>query len=30
MYYLVRNTAFGSHFLTLEPQGSGFALHSFT
>jgi hypothetical protein len=30
MYYLVRNAAFGSHLLTLEPQGGGFALHSFT
>ncbi|HUJ32916.1 MAG TPA: redoxin domain-containing protein [Candidatus Acidoferrum sp.] len=30
MYYLVKNTAFGSHLLTLEPQASGFGLHSFT
>jgi len=29
MYYLVKNTAFGSHLLTLEPQASGFVLHSF-
>lgn len=30
MYYLVRNTAFGAHLLTLEPQHSDFVLHSFT
>jgi hypothetical protein len=30
MYYLVKNTAFGSHLLALEPQQSGFVLHSFT
>jgi glutathione peroxidase-family protein len=30
MYYLVKNTAFGQHLLTLEPQGPGFVLHSFT
>jgi thiol-disulfide isomerase/thioredoxin len=30
MYYLVKNTAFGSHLLVLEPQGTGFDLHSFT
>jgi len=30
MYYLVKNTAFGSHLLELQPQGSGFVLHSFT
>jgi len=30
MYYLLKNSAFGSHLLTLEPQASGFTLHSFT
>jgi thiol-disulfide isomerase/thioredoxin len=30
MYYLVKNAAFGSHLLTLQPQASGFGLHSFT
>lgn len=30
MYYLVKNPAFGSHLLTLEPQRSDFVLHSFT
>lgn len=30
MYYLVKNTSFGSHVLTLEPQRSDFVLHSFT
>lgn len=30
MYYLVKNPAFGSHLLTLQPQTRGFALHSFT
>jgi thiol-disulfide isomerase/thioredoxin len=30
MYYLVRNPAFGSHLLTLEPEGSDFVMHSFT
>jgi thiol-disulfide isomerase/thioredoxin len=30
MYYLVKNTAFGSHLLTLAPQQPDFALHSFT
>jgi glutathione peroxidase-family protein len=30
MYYLVKNTAFGSHLLTLEPQQADFVLHSFT
>jgi thiol-disulfide isomerase/thioredoxin len=30
MYYLVKNPAFGSHMLTLEPQSQDFALHSFT
>ena len=30
MYYLVRNSAFGSHLLALEPEGPDFGLHSFT
>lgn len=30
MYYLVKNMAFGAHLLGLEPQASGFDLHSFT
>ncbi len=30
MYYLVKNPAFGSHLLALEPQSADFALHSFT
>lgn len=30
MYYLVKNPVFGSHRLTLAPQGGGFGLHSFT
>ena len=30
MYHLVKNGAFGSHVLTLEPQSPSFALHSFT
>ena len=30
MYYLVKNPAFGSHLLELQPQHSEFALHSFT
>jgi thiol-disulfide isomerase/thioredoxin len=30
MYYLVKNLAFGSHLLTLEPDAPDFALHSFT
>jgi thiol-disulfide isomerase/thioredoxin len=30
MYYLVKNAAFGAHLLTLEPQASGFVMHSFT
>ena len=30
MYYLVKNPAFASHLLTLQPEGSDFALHSFT
>jgi hypothetical protein len=30
MYYLVQNPAFAPHMLSLEPQGPGFTLHSFT
>jgi len=30
MYYLVKNSAFGSHLLTIEPQAPDFELHSFT
>ncbi|MGH9691422.1 MAG: redoxin domain-containing protein [Candidatus Acidiferrales bacterium] len=30
MYYLLKNTSFGSHLLTLEPKDSGLDLHSFT
>lgn len=30
MYYFVKNTSFGSHLLTLEPQRANFVLHSFT
>lgn len=30
MYYLLKNTAFGSHLLVLEPQAPEFVLHSFT
>lgn len=30
MYYLVKNSSFGSHLLTLQPQAPGFDLHSFT
>lgn len=30
MYYLVKNTAFGAHLLSLEPEAAGFDLHSFT
>jgi len=30
MYYLVKNTEFGPHLLTLEPRGADFVLHSFT
>lgn len=30
MYYLVKNTAFASHLLTLEAASSGLDLHSFT
>jgi hypothetical protein len=30
MYYLVKNPAFGSHLLALEPQAANFELHSFT
>lgn len=30
MYYLVKNPAFGSHLLELDPQKPEFTLHSFT
>jgi hypothetical protein len=30
MYYLVKNPAFGSHLLSLEPDRPAFVLHSFT
>ncbi len=30
MYYLVKNTAFGSHLLTLKAESPGLDLHSFT
>jgi thiol-disulfide isomerase/thioredoxin len=30
MYYLVKNSAFGSHLLELQPQSADFVLHSFT
>jgi thiol-disulfide isomerase/thioredoxin len=30
MYYLVKNMAFGSHLLVLEPEARDFVLHSFT
>jgi thiol-disulfide isomerase/thioredoxin len=30
MYYLVKNTNFGSHLLVIEPQHADFVLHSFT
>jgi thiol-disulfide isomerase/thioredoxin len=30
MYYVVKNTDFSSHLLTLEPDAADFALHSFT
>lgn len=30
MYYLVKNSAFGSHLLTIEPQAPDAELHSFT
>ncbi|HYL13119.1 MAG TPA: redoxin domain-containing protein [Terriglobales bacterium] len=30
MYYVLKNTTFGSHLLTLKPQSTGFTLHSFT
>ena len=30
MYYLVKNTEFGSHLLELEPERADFVLHSFT
>jgi thiol-disulfide isomerase/thioredoxin len=30
MYYLLRNAAFGSHLLALDPQAPGLTVHSFT
>jgi thiol-disulfide isomerase/thioredoxin len=30
LYDLVKNTAFGSHLLTLRPQGGGITLHAFS
>jgi len=30
MYYLVKNQAFGSHLLSLEPEAQDFIVHSFT
>lgn len=30
MYYLVRSPELGGHMLALQPEGSGFTLHSFT
>ena len=30
MYCLVQNPSFGSHLLTLAPQGKNLTLHSFT
>jgi len=30
MYYLLKNPAFGSHRVSLEPEGPEFMLHSFT
>lgn len=30
MYYLAKNSAFGSHLLELEPERADFLLHSFT
>jgi len=30
MYYLVKNQAFGSHLLAMEPEAQDFILHSFT
>jgi thiol-disulfide isomerase/thioredoxin len=30
MYYLLKNTAFGSHLLSLQPDRADFVLHSFT
>jgi thiol-disulfide isomerase/thioredoxin len=30
MYYLVKNPAFGSHLLGIEPEAADFMLHSFT
>jgi len=30
MYYLVRSPAFSAHLISLQPEGSGLVLHSFT
>jgi hypothetical protein len=30
MYYLIKNSSFGSHLLTLRPEHADFDLHSFT
>jgi hypothetical protein len=29
-YYLVRSPKFTAHLISLEPEGPGFTLHSFT
>jgi thiol-disulfide isomerase/thioredoxin len=30
MYYIIRSPAFSGHLVSLEPEGSGLSLHSFT
>src|ERR1700722_136812 len=30
MYYLVRSPAIGAHLVAMQPEGSGFTLHSYT
>ena len=30
MYYIVRSPQFTAHLISLEPEGAGFTLHSFT
>jgi hypothetical protein len=30
MYYIVRSPRFTAHLISLEPEGPGFTLHSFT
>lgn len=30
MYYIIRSPAFSAHLISLEPEGSGLTLHSFT